>query len=128
MCSTCPYYCGITLPSPRPLTSPPPINFRLKPAAHLRKELSKLPCEAREAISSAVSSSVRLSFRENFASRGEISSIKHVRYFPHGLARRKTHRTHDETAELITSRGSCLSSLKCAAGFTVPHYRKLTLV
>ena len=45
----------------------------------------------REVISSAVSSSVRLRFRENFASRGEISNIKHDRYFPHGFARRKTH-------------------------------------
>ena len=39
----------------------------LKPAAHLRKELRKL---SREAISSAVSSRVRLSFREFFASQG----------------------------------------------------------
>ena len=46
----------------------------------------------REAISSAFSSSVRLSFHENFASRGEISNIKQDRYFPHGLAGRKTHK------------------------------------
>ena len=50
-------------------------NDAVKPAAHLRKELSKLP---REAISSAVSSSVRLSFREFFASRGREENIYHV--------------------------------------------------
>ena len=47
-----------------------------KPAAHLRKELSKLP---REAISLAVSSRVRLRFRESvFASRGREENIYHV--------------------------------------------------
>ena len=61
-------------------------NKKLKPAAHLRKELNKLP---REAISSAVSSSVLRVFVR--ISRGEISNIKHGRYFTHGLARRKTH-------------------------------------
>ena len=43
-----------------------------RPAAHLREELSKLP---REAISSAVSSRVRLSFREFFASRDREKNI-----------------------------------------------------
>ena len=45
----------------------------------------------REAISSAISLSVQLGFHENLASRGKMSNIKHDRYFPHGLARRKTH-------------------------------------
>ena len=39
-----------------------------------------------EAISSPVSSSVRLSF-----SRVKISNIKHDRYFPHALGRQKTY-------------------------------------
>ena len=47
----------------------------LKPAAHLRKELSKMP---REAFYSAVSSCVRQSFGEKFASRGCENKIKHV--------------------------------------------------
>ena len=47
----------------------------VKPAAHLRRQLSKLP---REAISSAVSSCVRLSFREFFASRGREENVYHV--------------------------------------------------
>ena len=91
----------------------------------MRKELSKLPYEV---SSSAVSSSVRLSFRENFASRTEISNFKHLRYLPHGLAKnsRKLDRTRNETAELITSRGSLVSSLlKCATGFTVSRSTSL---
>ena len=44
----------------------------LKPTPHLRKELSKLP---REVICSAVSSRVRLSFREFFESRGREENI-----------------------------------------------------
>ena len=61
---------------------------QVKPAAHMRKELSKMP---READSSAVSSRVRWSFGENFASRGEISNIKHVGYLRFRLARRNSH-------------------------------------
>ena len=53
--------------------------FRLlTPAAHLRKVLSKIP---REAVSSAVSSSVRWSFCEFFASRGREANICCVWYF-----------------------------------------------
>ena len=63
-------------------------KISLKPAAHVRKELSKMP---READSSAVSSRVRWSFGENFASRGEISNIKHVGYLRFRLARRNSH-------------------------------------
>ena len=49
----------------------------------------------------------------------EISNIKYDRYFPHEAKNsRKLNRTRDETAELLASRGSLLSSfLKCAAGF-----------
>ena len=51
----------------------------------------------------------------------EISNIRHNRYFPHGPREakysRKLNRTLDETAEIISSQGSLLSSfLKCAAG------------
>ena len=65
-------------------------NCLLKPAAHLRKELSKLP---REAISSAVSSRVRLSFREFFASRGREENICRVWYLRFRLVRRNSHET-----------------------------------
>ena len=41
-----------------------------------------------------------VSFLENFASRGEVSNIKHDRYFSH-----ENNRTRDETAELMASRG-----------------------
>ena len=47
----------------------------LKPVAHLRKELGKLP---REAVSSAVSSRVRGNCGEKFASRGREDKIKYV--------------------------------------------------
>ena len=60
----------------------------VKPATHVRRELSKMP---READSSAVSSRVRRSFGENFASRGEISNIKHVGYLRFRLARQNSH-------------------------------------
>ena len=53
-------------------------KFDFKPAAHLRKELSKVP---REAVCSAVSSRVRQSFGEKFASRGREDKIRHVGYF-----------------------------------------------
>ena len=46
-----------------------------KPAAHLRKELSKLP---REAVCSAFSSRVRGNSGEKFASRGREDKIKHL--------------------------------------------------
>ena len=52
-----------------------PYGPTLKPAAHLRKELSKLP---REAVCSAVSSRVRGNCGEKFASRGCEDKIKHV--------------------------------------------------
>ena len=47
----------------------------LKAGAHLRKVLSKIP---REAVSSAVSSRVRWSFREFYASRGREENICRV--------------------------------------------------
>ena len=49
-----------------------------KPAAHLRKELSKLP---REAVCSGVSSRVRGNCCEKLALRGREDKIKHVWYF-----------------------------------------------
>ena len=60
----------------------------LRPAAHLRKELSKLP---RETISSAVSSRVRLSFREFFASRCREENICCVWYLRFRLTRGNSH-------------------------------------
>ena len=54
-------------------------NF--KPGAHERKQLSK---KSREAVSSAVSSRVRVNF-------GEAKIIKHDRYLSHNLARQKSH-------------------------------------
>ena len=50
----------------------------LKPAAHLRKELSKLSYEA---VCSAFSSRVQGNFGEEFASRGREDKIKHIWYF-----------------------------------------------
>ena len=81
----------------------------LRPAAHLRRELSKLP---RETISSAVSSRVRLSFREFFASRCRGENIccccLVFEISPHeGKFSRKLNRTLEETAELIAFR--CLA-------------------
>ena len=58
---------------------------------------------AREAVSSAVSSRVRRSFGEKFASRGEISN-------------NKLRRTREETAELTAILLS--SFLPCAAGLS----------
>ena len=49
-----------------------------KPAAHKRKQLSKWPGKA---VCSAVSSRVRRSFRENFATQGREENICHVWYF-----------------------------------------------
>ena len=61
----------------------------VKPAAHGRKELSKMP---REAVSSAVSSRVLRSFGEKFASRGREENIFNMfdifclaRQIPHRL-------------------------------------------
>ena len=53
-------------------------HFLVKPAAHLRKELSKLPGEA---VCSAVASRVRGNCGEKLASRGREDEIKHVWYF-----------------------------------------------
>ena len=50
----------------------------LKPAAHLRKELSKL---SHEAVCSAFSSRVQGNFGEEFASRGREDKIEHIWYF-----------------------------------------------
>ena len=47
----------------------------LKPGAHERKQLSK---KSREAVSSAVSSRVRVNFGEIFASRGCETNIYRV--------------------------------------------------
>ena len=47
----------------------------LKPAAHEWKQVSKWPGKA---VFSAVSSRVRLSFRENFATQGREENICHV--------------------------------------------------
>ena len=83
----------------------------LKPAAHVRKELSKMP---READSSAVSSRVRGSFGENFASRGEISNIKHVGYLRFRLARRNSHQNftaHERKRLSYLPREACCSAL-----------------
>ena len=69
---------------------------------------------SREAVSSAVSSRVRVNF-------GEAKIIKHDRYLSHDLARQKSHqkftRTREETAELTASRDFLLSCfLSCAPG------------
>ena len=56
-------------------------HSNLKPGAHERKQLSK---KFHEAVSSAVSSRVRVNF-------GEAKIIKHVRYLSHDLARQKCH-------------------------------------
>ena len=53
-------------------------SWTLKPVAHRRKQLSKLPGKA---VCSAVSSRVRRSFRENFATQGREENICHVWYF-----------------------------------------------
>ena len=53
-------------------------SSRLKPAAHKRKQLRKLPGKA---VCSAVSSCVRRSFHENFATQGREENICHVWYF-----------------------------------------------
>ena len=76
----------------------------LKPVAHLRKELSKLP---REAISSAFSSCMQLRFLEFLASRGREENIYHVWYlrFREAKFSRKLNRTLEETAELIALLG-----------------------
>ena len=47
----------------------------VKPAAHERKQLSKWPGKA---VCLAVSSLVRQSFRENFATQGREENICHV--------------------------------------------------
>ena len=47
-------------------------SVNVKPGAHERKQLSKKSCEA---VSSAVSSRVRVNFGEIFASRGRETNI-----------------------------------------------------
>ena len=54
------------------------VLYLLKPAAHESKQLSKWPGKA---VCSAVSSRVRRSFRENFATQGREENICHVWYF-----------------------------------------------
>ena len=54
------------------------VGIRLKPATHERKQLSKWPGKA---VYSAVSSRVRRSFRENFATQVRDENICHVWYF-----------------------------------------------
>ena len=54
------------------------VEYHLKPAAYRRKQLSKLPGKA---VCSAVSSRVRRSFPENFATRDGEENICHVWYF-----------------------------------------------
>ena len=49
--------------------------YTLKPAANVRKELSKWPCEA---VCLPVSSRVPRNFGEKFASRGREENIQHV--------------------------------------------------
>ena len=49
--------------------------FSVRPAAHVRKEPSKVP---REVVSSAVSFRVRRNFREKFASQKHEDNTKHV--------------------------------------------------
>ena len=55
--------------------------MKIKPSARERKQLSKI---IREAVSSAVSSRVRVDF-------GEAKIIKHDRYLSRDLARQKSH-------------------------------------
>ena len=92
----------------------------IKPGAHEREQLSKM---SREAINSAVSSRVRVNFREVFASRGCDTKIC-LKYLPH-----QNLRAHGKkTAELTASRDFLLSCfLLCALGLS-PSARFCTIV
>ena len=57
------------------------LGCHFRPDAHERKQLSK---KTREAVSSAVSSRMRVNF-------GEAKIIKHDRYLSHDLASQKPH-------------------------------------
>ena len=113
----------------QPLRHPCSLYVDLKPAAHERKELRKLP---REVISSAVQLTCAVEFLWEFRLArpwGKYLTCLIFEISPREAKfSQKLNRTLEETTELITSRGSLLSSfLSCAAGLTIWHY-KISLI
>ena len=113
----------------QPLCHPCSLYVDLKPAAHERKELRKLP---REVISSAVQLTCAVEFLWEFRLArpwGKYLTCLIFEISPREAKfSQKLNHTLEETTELITSRGSLLSSfLSCAAGSTIWHY-KISLI
>ena len=104
-----------------------PCTSNIKPAAHLRKELSKLPCEASPGnqLSCFLKCAVEFSREFHLARRNLKHQTRQIFSSRPREAKnsRKLNRTRDETAELFASRGSLLSSfLKCAADFMYARF------
>ena len=111
---------ALSLPSPSSL---------LKPAAHLRKELSKLPCEAARGNQLSCFLKCAVEFLRELPLARRNLKYQTPQIFSsrprEAKNSRKLNRTHDETAELVASRDSLLSSfLKCAAGLKFPIYSR----